>query len=206
MKTQLEDLEPGELCKVRCVTVDTFLQSIKEYKRIENIPILPYPPHSDLEIIGFAPVHYHFDYRFFTIELAQDILELDCFSDSEDWASRIQLEEEVIGEPYDRDLVCEREPVIAGDWYDFVAAVEDHYEHTRLTPNQKGCFVCPHRGYVLNKITPESLTNKAIKPHHTKAVFACPGHGLIFDRCGGVIRRTKRRSTEWEPGRGGINR
>lgn len=203
MKTQLQDIAPGDLCVVRCITIDTYSQTEAQYKRLENVPILPYPPHSDLEIIGFAPLHYHFDYRFFAIELVQEILEGDCYFDPEDWASRIQLAEEVIGEPYDRELVCERETVIAGDWYGFVGAVEDHFEGATLTADNSGCLLCPHRGYAVQRVTPESMTNKAIKSHHLKAVFGCPGHGLIFDESGQVIRRVKHSSTEWEPGAGG---
>lgn len=203
MKNQLDDINPGEAALVRCITVETYSQTIKDYKRIECVPILPYPPHSDLEIIGFAPLHYHFDYRFFTIELLQDILESDCYFDPEDWASRIQLAEEAIGEPYDLELLCEREPVIAGDWYGFVGAVEDHFAGTKAILDSSGCRTCPHRGYAVQRVTPDNITNKAIKSHHLKAAFGCPGHGLVFDEAGKVIQRVKITSTEWEPGAGG---
>lgn len=189
MNTQLDDIKPGDLCLVRCVTVETYSHRKRQYNRIDNVPILPYPPHTDLDIINFAPLHYHFDYRFFTFDLLREILDQDCYYDPEDLAGRIQLAEEVIAEPYNRLLTCEREPVIAGDWYGFVGAVEDHFAGAKLISDNSGCFTCPHRGYAVQKLSPDCSTNKAIKSQHLKARFGCPGHGLIFDEAGEVVQR-----------------
>jgi hypothetical protein len=43
------------------------------YKTFPLLPILPYVAHSDAEIIGFSDLHLHYDFRFWTDELARNV-------------------------------------------------------------------------------------------------------------------------------------
>lgn len=176
MKTQLEEIKPGETALVMCVDTETRSRASCEYRLFKGLPILPYPPHPDKEIIGFPDLHYHYDYRFWSAELAEKVAsELEIYYDSNpsEWMAIIQRADEVISEPYLKELVCLREMPVFPLNYSFSSKLEQAYEQHQLVGN-----VCPHKGYM----TFESSRDGCDR--------ICPGHGLGF-KDGKVCKRSK---------------
>lgn len=181
IKNQLEDVQTGESVLVRCVKAERYKTGLGHIV-FDCLPILPYSPHTDTEIIGFPSLHYHFDFRFWTFDLIENFLEEDITGDPEDWGVTILLENEVVGEPYEKVIICERGMSPLNPFYDFIQKMEDHYQNQNLLPEN----ICPHRGYKVfsNLEIVETMTRQP------KCAFACPGHGLVFDKNGKMIRRT----------------
>lgn len=172
LKTQLDDLTPGEYALVRCIQARRYRAYNREDIIFDQVPILPGPPHSDKDTIGFEPMHYHIDYRFASQYLIEHLLPDDVLLDPEEWPSIILLASEVISEPFELHLKCERHAPIMGDWYDFLRRLEQKYLGQSLLPGN----VCPHQGYKV-------IENPKIEQRFSRAKqcrYACPGHGLRF--------------------------
>jgi hypothetical protein len=61
----IEPVFTGELMIGRFYSVPT-VQAVFN-GRIDDWPVIG-PAHEDAEVIGFAPIHYHFDFRFFSVD------------------------------------------------------------------------------------------------------------------------------------------
>lgn len=183
LKTQLDDVRPGEFALVRCVKTRRYREGDREVKIFDQVPVFPGPPHSDEKFIGLKLLHYHFDFRFANWYLIQHLLPGDVLLDPEEWPSMVLLASEVIGEPFYLHLKCEREAPIMGDWYDFLKCLENGYLGQSLLPGH----ICPHQGYKV-------IENPHIEQRFSKALqcrFACPGHGLRFGDDEKVVRATQ---------------
>lgn len=177
MKTQLEEIKPGETALVMCVDATTYDYKIKEEFFFECLPILPYNSHADIEIIKFSAEHYHYDFRFFPPELVANLIgepdEWLILDNPDNWMSVVQRADEVIGEPYLKELVCVREMPVFPINYKFSSKLEQAYEHHPLVNN-----VCPHKGYMTFESTRDGCDR------------ICPGHGLGF-KDGKICKRSK---------------
>jgi hypothetical protein len=91
----------------------------------------------------------------------------------DDWPSRIQRAEDVIGEPFLKKMVCVREMPFLAPSYSFIPALEEAYKDHILLND-----ICPHQGY---KTFPSLLDG---------CQRICPGHGLGF-RDGKVCKRSQ---------------
>lgn len=176
MKTQLEEIKPGETALVMCVDVKTYDYTKKEEAVFESLPILPYQPHTDIEIVNFPAEHYHYDFRFFPEELVTTLIGdyEDFITESPDeWMVVVQRADEIISKPYLTELVCLREMPVFPLNYTFSRRLEKAYEQHSLVNN-----VCPHKGYMTFESTRDGCDQ------------ICPGHGLGF-KDGKVCRRSK---------------
>lgn len=183
LKNQLDDIRPGEFALVKCVKVSRYNYREGGYRIFEQIPILPYPPHSDKEILKFPDPHYHLDLRFLPFDVVERFLPDDVQLDPEEWPNIVLLESEVESEIFELHLKCEREMPIMGDFYDFLRALEDEYVGQSLADGD----ICPHKGFKMIK-----------NPHIEKGfstkiacAYACPGHGLGCGANRKILRRTK---------------
>jgi len=166
MKTQLEEIKPGETALVMCVDAKSYDYTDKKEKLFEGLPILPYQSHTDVEIINFPAEHYHYDFRFFSQKLAISLIgEYDKFiiSNPDEWMAVVQRADEVISKSYLKKLVCIREMPIFPLNYSFTSKLEQAYKHHLLINN-----VCPHKGYMTFEATRDGCDR------------ICPGHGLGF--------------------------
>lgn len=176
MKTQLEEIKPGETALVMCVDVKTYDYASKEEALFEGLPILPYDSHADIEIINFHDEHFHYDFRFFPKELTTSLIgehEEFIAENPDEWMVVVQRADEVIGKPYLKELVCLREMPVFPLNYKFSSKLEDAYRQNPLVSN-----VCPHKGYITFESTRDGCDR------------ICPGHGLGF-KDGKVCRRSK---------------
>ena len=65
MKNQLSlDIKLGDTALVMCVKVEIYQRKRGDYINFDAVPILPYEPHEDSEILDFSAYHYHYDWRF----------------------------------------------------------------------------------------------------------------------------------------------
>jgi len=176
LKTQLEEINPGEAALVMCVDMKTYDYASKKEKSFQGVPILPHESHTDVGIINFPDEHYHYDFRFFPKELVTNLIgEHDEFiaEDPDEWLAVVQRADEVIGKPYLTELICLREMPVFPLNYKFSAKLERAYEQHSLVNN-----ICPHKGYM----TFESNCHGCDR--------ICPGHGLGF-KDGKVYKRSK---------------
>ncbi|MEG4596045.1 hypothetical protein QUB00_30165 [Microcoleus sp. F8_C2] len=174
-KIQLEEVAIGQAASVLCVKSRMYTSVNRDYQLFSALPILPYDPHSDGKIIGFPDLHFHYDYRFWSDQLIKEVFNDWMYETPEDWPSRIQRAEDVIGEPFLKKMVCVREMPFLAPSYNFIPALEEAYkDHTPVND------ICPHQGY---KTFP-SLYD----PDGCQRI--CPGHGLGF-RDGKVCKRSE---------------
>ena len=176
MKTQLEEIKPGEAALVMCINIKTCDDETSKEIEFKSLPILPYNSHTDNEIIQFPLEHYHFDFRFFPEELVATLIEEDnklIIDNPDEWTVVIQVADEVTCEPYLKELVCLREMPVFPTNYKFSSKLEKVYEHHPLVNN-----ICPHKGYMTFESTRDGCDR------------ICPGHGLGFKN-GKVCKRSK---------------
>ena len=176
MKTQLEEIKPGESALVMCIDTQIRDEASQEKMLFKSLPILPYNFHTDIEIIRFPYKHYHFDFRFFPKELVTTFIEEDnklIIDNPDEWTIVIQVADEVTCEPYLKELVCLREMPVFPTNYKFSSKLEKAYEYHPLVNN-----ICPHKGYMTFKSTRDGCDR------------ICPGHGLGLKN-GKVCKRSK---------------
>jgi hypothetical protein len=179
MKTQLEEVAIGQVASVLCVKSRMYSSVHQSYQLFLVLPILPYEPHSDAKIIGFPDPHLHYDYRFWWDGLARDVFNDWMYKNTDDWPSRIQRAEDVIGEPLLKKMVCVREMPFLAPSYNFIPDLEEAYKAHPLVND-----ICPHQGY---KTFPCIPTFASLDKGCQRI---CPGHGLGF-RDGKVCIRSE---------------
>lgn len=126
---------------VRCVSSILYSYIRREYRLFPVLPILPYEPHSDAKIIQFPDLHLHYDYRFWSDKLIEEV-SYSIHRTPDDWPSRVQLQEDVIDEPFVKKMVCLKEMPFMGSYYNFMPDLEEAYQNHVLVDN-----ICPHQGY-----------------------------------------------------------
>jgi hypothetical protein len=173
MKNQLDEVSIGEVALVLCVKSRMYTSVNRSYQIFSALPILPYEPHSDAKIIGFPDPHLHYDYRFWSDKLVKDVFSDWMYETCDDWPSRIQRAEDVIGEPFLKKMVCVRLMPFLPSSYNFIPDLEEAYKDYVLVND-----ICPHQGY---KTFPSLLDG---------CHRICPGHGLGF-RDGKVCKRSE---------------
>lgn len=141
MKTQLEEIAIGQVASVLCVKSRMYSSVHQSYQLFPVLPILPYEPHSDAKIIQFPDLHLHYDYRFWSDKLIEEV-SYSIYRTPDDWPSRVQLEEDVINKPFLKKMVCLKEMPFMGSYYNFMPDLEEAYKNYVLVDD-----ICPHQGY-----------------------------------------------------------
>ncbi len=197
MKTQQSpDIQIGETVSVMCVAGERYSHKTRHYTMLECMPVLPYEPHEDGEILDFPYPHYHFDWRFWSDKLIESFFDdgrrynLDetiFFKDGsilkspQDWPATIQRSDCTFAEPYYREMVCVRELPMLAHHYTFLQALEAAHLGQSLSKDH----ICPHRGFLTFPASSEESKK-------TGCSRVCPGHGLGWDKQGKLCRRYAR--------------
>ncbi len=169
----------GTFHRVPCVTQMFGVTIRRHYYPAGTVWPVISGAHEDREIIGFAAVHYHIDWRFvgkrnFQRSIIRDVGKV--------WGAVIH-EDTLTGPPVLRKMKYQRNvpwttDIINVPWLD---ALEIAHKDARLK-----CNTCPHRGISLTGI-----------PADEHGVVVCPGHGLAWTREDGrlVPRAIYRKAT-----------
>lgn len=191
----------GRIYMVHCALqprVDSYTSGKKVTTEWWELPTLG-PEHDDKEIIGFPHKHYHYDFRFMTRPILEEVARGQVsfnnrMSDDDLIQSLLFIVQRTDhAENYnvtygEKPIMCVRRAPIyptrwpAGhDWGQtnnpirFIKPLEDHYSEVKLA-----CKKCPHRGLPLEGL-PEDKDGNVV----------CPGHGLSWNtRTKQLNRRT----------------
>jgi hypothetical protein len=145
---------------------------------VRHWPVLG-PMHSDGEIIGFAPDHYHLDWRFIGERVIDSVTHhgrMSMFATVIHAGVGSALNPNGLPEPILRRLKCKRQFPNYPHWRaPWMAKLEAHFAGCRLRHR-----VCPHRGVPLNSL-----------PVSTDGYITCPAHGLRFRADTGELAPTQ---------------
>lgn len=141
------------------------------FQRRDIWPVLG-PKHEDAEFINFPKSHYHFDFRFFSVQQWDYILE-SSYSFLDEWRIFAQVLQALHADKPLPPVVMRRRKCLR-PMPDYVpaskipwrAALAAAYADKTLVDGH----ICPHRGASLRGIAPDG-----------DGCVTCPLHGLRFD-------------------------